>query len=372
MAEDLGIVLLRYALGYLLQVLPCAGLCLLPFVHSLKRPKRAVAVRACAAVFAACAVFVVVSLAVFDGLGRVRMFLSNLLFLVLLPVLLMLFWREVDASRPCKTFVFLVVMVLGCLIILANSALGTLLGFPDIYDARLYSLNKVATLALVDAVAFPAGCLLMLHVVEPLVRTCHDDRQWWRLCLIPVVILLLLVGAYWLPAQLASSYRAEVAVLVGVIIVGGAAVVFHYAGLARDLTRAAGERDSLAQRVDALERERREAREREANAVTFKTPSAVATFAVDDISYLEVFGHRLVIHLAGGGEEQLLFSLAQARELLPADRFIQCHRSYLVNKAAIRSLRRFEIALADGTAVPVSKQRYREVEEALDRSAGTE
>lgn len=82
-----------------------------------------------------------------------------------------------------------------------------------------------------------------------------------------------------------------------------------------------------------------------------------------DINYLEVFGHKLVIHLSDGRTEQLNYSLSQARELLPQDRFLQCHRSYLVNKQAIRSLRRYEITLDGGEAVPVSKQRYREVEE---------
>ena len=55
----------------------------------------------------------------------------------------------------------------------------------------------------------------------------------------------------------------------------------------------------------------------------------------------------------------------QACELLPQDRFLQCHRSYLVNKQAARSLRRYEITLGNGEVVPVSKQRYREMEEEL-------
>ena len=95
----------------------------------------------------------------------------------------------------------------------------------------------------------------------------------------------------------------------------------------------------------------------------FRTPSAVASFKMSDICYLEAFGHKLVIHLSDGRVEQLNHSLSQARELLPQDRFLQCRRSYLVNKQAVRSLRRYEITLADGEVVPVSKQRYLEVEE---------
>lgn len=49
----------------------------------------------------------------------------------------------------------------------------------------------------------------------------------------------------------------------------------------------------------------------------FRTPSAVASFKMSDICYLEVFGHKLVIHLSDGRVEQLNYSLSQARELLP-------------------------------------------------------
>ena len=72
-----------------------------------------------------------------------------------------------------------------------------------------------------------------------------------------------------------------------------------------------------------------------------------------------------MIHLSDGHTEQLNYSLSQAHELLPQDRFLQCHRSYLVNKQAVRSLRRYEITLDGGETVPVSKQRCREVEEEL-------
>lgn len=35
----------------------------------------------------------------------------------------------------------------------------------------------------------------------------------------------------------------------------------------------------------------------------FRTPSAVASFQTSDICYLEVFGHKLVIHLSDGRVE---------------------------------------------------------------------
>ena len=103
----------------------------------------------------------------------------------------------------------------------------------------------------------------------------------------------------------------------------------------------------------------------QSSKVVFDTPSRVVVLDAASISYVEVFGHTLVIHVLGGRTEQLTLSLTQAREILPKENFIQCHRSYVVNKDMVSSLRRYEVTLRNGETVPVSKQRYREVETAL-------
>ena len=103
----------------------------------------------------------------------------------------------------------------------------------------------------------------------------------------------------------------------------------------------------------------------QSSKVVFDTPSRVVVLDAASISYVGVFGHTLVIHVLGGRTEQLTLSLTQAREILPKENFIQCHRSYVVNKDMVSSLRRYEVTLRNGETVPVSKQRYREVETAL-------
>lgn len=311
-----------------------------------------------------------------------RIFLSNILFLIMLAVLLPLFWNEVAASRSCKTFVFLMAMVYGCVLAVAASALRGALGFPGDTDARLYAEYSLAIFAVLDAVTLPLGCLLMRRVVLPWLEAGLDDARWRRLCLFPAAVLVVVVGLYWMPRQLVSP-PAEAALFASVLVVGIVVAVVCYLRIARDLERALAERDGLYEKVGTIERERddlvdrvdelkRESANRIARSgdaregaetVVFRTPSAVASFKMSDICYLEVFGHKLVIHLSDGRVEQLNHSLSQARELLPQDRFLQCRRSYLVNKQAVRSLRRYEITLADGEVVPVSKQRYREVEE---------
>ena len=100
--------------------------------------------------------------------------------------------------------------------------------------------------------------------------------------------------------------------------------------------------------------------------VTIRTPAALISFHADEALYLEVFNHTLVIHLKGGREERANVSLSKASALLPEGRFLQCHRSYLVNLDEARSLVRYELTLSDGAKVPVSKQRYQEVRAALE------
>ena len=384
MPPEMGVVALRYALGYLLQVVPCAVLCLLPFAHALKRSLKRTVLDAAVAVVVACVAFVVISLAIFDPYADMRAVLSNLLFLATLAVLLPLFWSEVTSSRSCKTFVFLMAMVYGCVLAVSASALRGALGLSGDTDSRLYAASSLVIFAALDAVTVPLGWLLMRRVVTPWLEAGLDDARWRRLCLFPTAVLIVVVGLYWMPRQIVSP-PAEAALFASVLVVGVVVAVVCYLRIARDLERALAERDGLYGKVGTLEKERddlagrvdelkRESSNRAAwdgaaregaETVVFRTPSAVASFKPSDISYLEVFGHRLVIHLSDGRTEQLNYSLSQARELLPRDCFLQCHRSYLVNKQAVRSLRRYEITLDGGEAVPVSKQRYREVEEEL-------
>lgn len=340
MPPEMGVVALRYTLGYLLQVVPCAVLCLLPFAHALKRSLKRTVLDAVVAVAIACVAFVVISLAIFDPYVDMRAVLSNLLFLATLAVLLPLFWSEVTASRSCKTFVFLMAMAYGCVLAVSASALRGALGLFGDTDLRLYAVSSLVIFAALDAATLPLGWLLMRRVVTPWLEAGLDDLRWRRLCLFPAAVLIVVVGLYWMPRQIVSP-PAEAALFASVLVVGVVVAVVCYLRIARDLERALAERDGLYGKVGTLERERddlagrvdelkRESSNRSARdgaaregaeTVVFRTPSAVASFKPSDISYLEVFGHKLVIHLSDGHTEQLNYSLSQARELLPQDRF---------------------------------------------------
>lgn len=396
---------LRCVAGYLLQMVPCAVLCLAPFWNRLKLPRRRAVGLVVAALASSCAVFSIVGAMPLGAWEQWRIFILNLVFMALLVPFLALFWHLVDAGRACKTFVFLQTMAFGSLVVMVQGALYAPLGIPSVTDGHMYPLAKLAVLAAVSACAFPPAVLAMRWVAAPQVDADAFGGRWWGLCLIPGVILLLLVVGNWLPDAYGLPDDQRLPLFAAVSVAAAAVLcVYHmassrkaaFAQSERDaLSRATSQlrrereeleshvreldlqRDQLASRVGELEREKRTAAEHlrrgelgtrdaaDAGKVVLKAPGAVVSFYPREALYLEVLDHTLTVHLANGSAERIAYGLAKARELLPGDRFIQCHRSYLVNRDAVRSLRRYEAELVDGSRIPVSKQRYHEMEQAL-------
>ncbi len=425
MPADIGFIAFRYIAGYLLQVVPCAILCFLPFKTMLRYSTRRIGMVIGVCIVLACGLFTFAGIGPLGPFENQRYFLTDLVFMALLVVLLAVYAQSIKASLAKKAFVFLFVMTYGCVVLLLQYAISLPLGILYLGDTWMYYPPKLLLRAILNVVLFPFAWILIKRVVAPQLMSALNDSRWWRLCSIPIVILVVLVGFYWLPIQLNVPYNV-VNVLLGVAaIVGVLLVLFINLRTSRDMGNILTERDELAEHVDSLsehmdslkrehdkqteelirvERQMKAAllhtahahqqknteqekyadqakqtnqeklglnaeefnvQSQEEETVTFKASSAVATFKIKDLSFLEVFGHRLVIHLTTGKTEELNFSLSQARALLPEDIFIQCHRSFLVNKQEIQLLRRYEIVLNDGSVIPVSKQRYRDVEAAL-------
>ncbi|GEM_PF-4456671 len=422
MPEDIGFIAFRYIAGYLLQVVPCAILCFLPFKTMLRYSMRRIGMVIGVCIVLACGLFTFAGIGPLEPFENQRYFLTDLVFMALLVVLLAVYAQSIEASLSKKVFVFLFVMTYGCVVSLLQYAISLPLGILYLGDTWMYYPPKLLLSAILNVVLFPFVWLLMKRVIAPQLTTALNDSRWWRLCSIPIVILVVLVGFYWLPIQLNVPYNV-VNVLLGVAaIIGVLLVLAINLRTSRDMGNILTERDELVEYVDSLSehinslKRERNVQEKHStlaeslpdnaensdcshekttaasssssavasrssstvaldspstaafspsSTVTFKTSSAVATFKIKDLSFLEVFGHRLVIHLTTGKTEELNFSLSQARALLPEEIFIQCHRSFLVNKQEIQLLRRYEIVLNDGSVIPVSKQRYRDIEAAL-------
>lgn len=87
--------------------------------------------------------------------------------------------------------------------------------------------------------------------------------------------------------------------------------------------------------------------------------------AIDDILYLEKDGNYLWFHTA---ERRLIsrFSMGEALEMLPVERFMQVHRSFIVALPHIREVENHQLVVG-GRAIPVAKA-YRE--ELMERLMG--
>lgn len=371
MPDNMTIVVLRYIAGFLLQVAPCAVLCFAPFWGSLRFSyRKTLGIVACALALT-CVPCLVLGVMPFGRFEQVRYAVNDACFLTMLVLLLMVLWRLTEASRAQKTFVFLLAMTYGCLLMMMQHASCMLLGILDsqVDDGYMYPVEKLCVHAALTLITFPAVWVLMARIVRDQLLARNDDRVWWRMCVIPAAVVAVLVFGGWIPVQLRLSERVADGIFVIGIIAGSIALcVYHFISVQRfgevvgELDRAVEERDELSRHVEALSRKQDEDL---LEPVTFETPVAVVTFDPREALYLEVYGHTLVIHFADGRAERVNVSLSKARELLPQDMFVQCHRSYLVNKVAVRSLRRYEATLSSGERIPVSKQRYRDVADAL-------
>lgn len=80
-------------------------------------------------------------------------------------------------------------------------------------------------------------------------------------------------------------------------------------------------------------------------------------FPLDDISYMEVLNHEVIIHRKEG-RHSLFASLSSLEEQLEKCGFLRIHNSYLVNMRYIQKYRSRECILTDGTSLPASERNY--------------
>ena len=383
-------IVIRSVIGYLSQVVPCAVLALVPFWESLAMPKRAVAIRVAAFVAGLCAVFTAVNSLPADPVPKNFVFVMELVFYATLVVFFWQYCRVVDSLLAKKVFVFLLSMAYGCACLLTHYVVGLFLIEDHYGDGRMYLWSTLPITVAIGAVEFGPALLFARRMITPYLSLDLGEREWWGQCLIPASIVACLAGGIWIPTQLSLPDEVRMGVLI-VFVLAVAAVLLvlvlrAYAHIQQDASEQAGDAEPTASSALAAQPDGSQAGEtsREFTAtgetsqglattdeasrelVTIRTPAALISFHADEALYLEVFNHTLVIHLKGGREERANVSLSKASALLPEGRFLQCHRSYLVNLDEARSLVRYELTLSDGAKVPVSKQRYQEVRAALE------
>jgi two-component system LytT family response regulator len=94
--------------------------------------------------------------------------------------------------------------------------------------------------------------------------------------------------------------------------------------------------------------------------------SFIFEYELSKIVYVESFGKRVIIHTDKGSRSMNQdtisgYSLVRLLEMLSADNFVQCHKSYLVNRSHIRKIDKQEMTitlLQSDVKIPIG-EKYR-------------
>lgn len=100
--------------------------------------------------------------------------------------------------------------------------------------------------------------------------------------------------------------------------------------------------------------------------IVIQKGTSCAVIPLSRIVYCEVQGRKVYIHQEGGKIVDYYEKLHDFEGHVD-DRFFKCHRSYLVNLDHIRGSHGGQIVLSDGSTIPVSRLRERDLTEALLR-----
>lgn len=100
---------------------------------------------------------------------------------------------------------------------------------------------------------------------------------------------------------------------------------------------------------------------------SFRTSMGLKLIAAHSILYVEYSDHRLIVHT----EDGMSFTTTSMRSpfgeacaaLLEDGRFVRTHVSFLVNVQHIEEFHSNRVKLDNGTAIPVSRARYRDAKE---------
>lgn len=91
-------------------------------------------------------------------------------------------------------------------------------------------------------------------------------------------------------------------------------------------------------------------------AILVKSGNRLVRITTDTIQYVESLNDRTIVHRTDGEPVTSLMTLREIEEMLPADRFMRVHRSFIVNMDAVREVERYHIIFGK-TRIPVTESR---------------
>lgn len=87
----------------------------------------------------------------------------------------------------------------------------------------------------------------------------------------------------------------------------------------------------------------------------FQTKSGEVLTALGDVEYIEIYGHRLKVHIKDDEPLECYGSLSDFEKLLEEYDFVRTHKSFLVNCKFIFAIEKNQVILDDKTAIPLSR-----------------
>lgn len=113
----------------------------------------------------------------------------------------------------------------------------------------------------------------------------------------------------------------------------------------------------------ALDRAFKKLRENENRSLFIQTMNWCKSVKLDDIYFCEVINRKIYLHTKNGVIEYYC-KLEEIEKQLDY-RFVQCHRSYLVNLDYLLEYTNNQITLENGEVVPISRLRHQDFMDAL-------
>ncbi len=98
---------------------------------------------------------------------------------------------------------------------------------------------------------------------------------------------------------------------------------------------------------------------RGSDVLKFQVADRFYKIPFEEIEYLESQGRDTDI-ITGDGKISVHMKFSDVEKKLPADMFLRCHRSYIINLAQAKDLARYRFLTKSGTEIPVSQLQYNE------------
>lgn len=97
--------------------------------------------------------------------------------------------------------------------------------------------------------------------------------------------------------------------------------------------------------------------------ITFSVTGADISVPFRNIFYIDIdYRHRLCVYLADGKKFVTANSYSEVHEILSADeRFLECYHRIIINMDYVKSMEPDDFTLLDGTSIPISQRKKKEV-----------